>query len=110
MGIVILTITTITATMKASTTLVLALTIVRVAVVLGDDVFSYEGDNHQHSQDGDAGDSVQGEYSWTSPEGEEFHVKYVADDKGYRAYSDAIPKDHDGVAANGEQANLDGER
>merc|ERR1712142_948255 len=106
MGIVTLTITKTTIAIMKVAVVVLVLTVLCAAVVLGD-VFSYEGDDHQHSQDGDAGDSVHGEYSWTSPEGEEFHVKYVADEKGYRAYSDAIPEDHDGVAANGEQADLD---
>ena len=48
--------------------------------------------------------------SWTSPEGLELYVKYVADDKGYRVVeSNAVPVTADGVAANGFQGDLSGE-
>ncbi|XP_042872964.1 uncharacterized protein LOC122253741 [Penaeus japonicus] len=77
---------------------------VAVLVTARPDVLSFEGDEHQHQQEGDAGDHVEGSYSWTSPEGLEFYVKYVADEDGYRVMeSNAVPVNHDGMAADGNQ-------
>lgn len=46
---------------------------------------------------------------WTSPEGIEFYVKYVADEKGYRVVdSNAVPTFNQG-RADGFQGNLDGD-
>ncbi|XP_037780971.1 uncharacterized protein LOC119577432 [Penaeus monodon] len=68
------------------------------------EILDFEGEDHQHQQEGDAGDHVEGSYSWTSPEGEEFHVTYVADEDGYRVLeSNAVPVNHDGMAADGKQ-------
>ncbi|XP_050702006.1 larval cuticle protein 2-like [Eriocheir sinensis] len=48
--------------------------------------------------------SVTGTYSWTSPEGEKYFVRYVADDDGYRVIeSNAVPATLGGTAANGAQ-------
>ncbi|XP_069983787.1 uncharacterized protein [Penaeus vannamei] len=68
------------------------------------EILYFEGEDHQHQQEGDAGEHVEGSYSWTSPEGEEFHVQYVADEDGYRVLeSNAVPVNHDGMAADGNQ-------
>ncbi|XP_047481287.1 larval cuticle protein 2-like [Penaeus chinensis] len=74
------------------------------------DVLDFEGDDHEHEQEGEPGRAVEGEYRWTSPEGEEFFVKYVADEDGYRVVeSNAIPRTRDGVAADGNQGSFDDE-
>ncbi|KAK8383114.1 hypothetical protein O3P69_011557 [Scylla paramamosain] len=63
-----------------------------VAARPSNDIFDFEGDNAEHEQEGVAGKSVTGEYKWESPEGLEFEVKYIADDKGYRILeSNAVP-------------------
>nr|XP_027224424.1 cuticular protein 47Eg-like [Penaeus vannamei] len=85
---------------------VVALAVLAVAVLASarPDVLDFEGEDHQHQQEGDAGEHVEGSYSWTSPEGEEFHVQYVADEDGYRVLeSNAVPVNHDGMAADGNQ-------
>ncbi|XP_047481067.1 cuticular protein 47Eg-like [Penaeus chinensis] len=58
--------------------------------------------------DQDISDEVmQGTYSWTSPNGEKFFVKYIADDNGYRVVeSNAVPITN-GVAADGNQGSFD---
>merc|ERR1712002_769669 len=67
-------------------------------------IFDFEGEDASHEQDGSPGEEVQGSYSWTSPEGEEFYVRYVADEDGYRIVeSNAVPINHDGVSADGNQ-------
>ncbi|XP_069983791.1 uncharacterized protein [Penaeus vannamei] len=80
------------------------LLVVVVLAVAQPEILDFEGEDHQHHQEGDAGDHVEGSYSWTSPEGEEFHVQYVADEDGYRVLeSNAVPVNHDGMAADGNQ-------
>merc|ERR1712180_288385 len=57
--------------------------------------FSVEEDNaeQEHEQEGTPGSAVEGEYSWTAPNGEEFVVKYIADHMGYRIVeSNALPE------------------
>merc|ERR1711962_558149 len=57
--------------------------------------FSVEEDNveQEDEQEGTAGSAVEGEYSWTAPNGEEFVVKYIADHMGYRIVeSNALPE------------------
>ncbi|XP_071534561.1 uncharacterized protein [Panulirus ornatus] len=50
---------------------------------------------------------VTGTYSWTSPEGVEFFIKYVADDNGYRVVeSNAVPITANGVRADGAQGSF----
>lgn len=49
-------------------------------------------------------------HSWTSPEGDEFFVKYIADEYGYRVVeSNAVPRDANGLAADGNQGSFSGE-
>ncbi|XP_063589782.1 uncharacterized protein LOC134766786 [Penaeus indicus] len=89
--------------MMKSMTLLVVLAMA-VLVTARPDILDFEGEDHQHQQEGDAGEHVEGSYSWTSPEGEEFHVKYVADEDGYRVLeSNAVPVNHDGTAADGSQ-------
>ncbi|XP_071534555.1 cuticle protein CP575-like [Panulirus ornatus] len=89
--------------------LIIALGLVALAAAKPGDVFDFDGDDAEHEQDGSPGHSVTGEYKWESPEGDEFVVKYIADDKGYRVLeSNAVPSAN-GVAANGEQGDLEGD-
>ncbi|XP_071534584.1 uncharacterized protein [Panulirus ornatus] len=94
---------------------VIFVTLAMVALVAArpDTIMAFEGEDHQQEQEGDAGEKVEGSYSWTSPEGDEFSVKYVADEDGYRVVeSNAVPTNPDGVAADGNQgsfADYDGE-
>merc|ERR1711962_474970 len=74
------------------------------------DILNYsieEGDNeHEHEQEGTAGVAVEGEYSWTAPNGEELVVKYIADHLGYRVVeSNALPEAPEAVSA--EEAEED---
>ncbi|XP_071534848.1 cuticle protein CP575-like [Panulirus ornatus] len=89
--------------------LIIALGLVALAAAKPNEIFDFDGENAEHDQDGDPGQAVTGEYKWQSPEGNEFVVKYIADDKGYRVLeSNAVPST-DGVLANGEQADLEGD-
>merc|ERR1712055_370893 len=95
------TITYTHTTMKITMAILLGLVAVAVARPT---VFDFEGDDASHEQEGSPGEEVQGSYRWTSPEGDEFYVKYVADEDGYRIVeSNAVPVNHDGVAADGNQ-------
>jgi len=59
-------------------------------------------------QQGIPGQNIEGTYSWTSPEGAEFFVKWIADKNGYRVLdSNAIPIGLDGIAADGFQGAFD---
>jgi len=70
-------------------------------------VYRFQGDNAEHWLEGAPGISVTGFYSWMSPEGLEFYVKYKADENGYRILdSNAIPVNYHGVAADGNQVNV----
>merc|ERR1712121_188589 len=65
--------------------------------------------HHSHKQEGLTGTAVTGEYSWESPEGITFVVRYIADTQGFRVIeSNAVPTAH-GLRANGEQGDLDGD-
>ncbi|KAF2364147.1 Insect cuticle protein [Trinorchestia longiramus] len=92
-------------------TLLLALLVLGAVVIAqAGDVIDLELDDFDHNQDGAAGQSVTGQYSWTSPEGDNFVVQYVADEKGFRILnSNAVPVDSDGVRADGGQGDLDGD-
>ncbi|XP_042872988.1 uncharacterized protein LOC122253763 [Penaeus japonicus] len=86
--------------------------VVSLSLVLGrpQTVLDFEGDDHEHTQEGEAGRDVGGEYSWTSPEGENFKVVYVADEDGYRVVeSNAVPVNADGIAADGNQGSFTSE-
>ncbi|XP_064102158.1 cuticle protein 16.8-like [Macrobrachium nipponense] len=91
-------------------TLILAMACAACLVKGAPTVFDFEGDDHFHKQEGEPGNKVEGYYSWTSPEGEEFYVKYVADEDGYRVVdSNAVPVSHAGVKADGNQGSFGGE-
>ncbi|XP_076028420.1 larval cuticle protein 2-like [Oratosquilla oratoria] len=63
-------------------------------------------EDQDHEAEGDT-EEWEGVYSWTSPEGLEFYIKYVADEDGYRVVeSNAVPADGAGVRANGEQVSF----
>ena len=48
-------------------------------------------------------------FRWESPEGREFIVRYIADEKGFRVLeSNAVPVNADGLRADGAQGDLDG--
>merc|ERR1712121_352762 len=88
-------------TMKITMAILFGLVALAVAAPT---VFDFEGEDASHEQEGSPGEEVQGSYHWTSPEGEEFYVRYVADEDGYRVVeSNAVPVNHDGVAADGNQ-------
>ncbi|KAG7170531.1 larval cuticle protein 4-like [Homarus americanus] len=75
-----------------------------------DNVLDLDLDDLHHDQSIDDDATITGTYRWTSPEGEEFFVSYIADDKGYRVVeSNAVPVTADGVAANGAQGSLSSE-
>ncbi|XP_050702018.1 cuticle protein AM1199-like isoform X9 [Eriocheir sinensis] len=87
-----------------------ALVLSLAAVVACHPGFDFEGDDQSHDQTGEAGSNVEGSYRWTSPEGEEFFVRYVADELGYRVMeSNAVPHDADGTSADGNQGSFSGE-
>ena len=62
-------------------------------------------------QDMDIDDTtITGTYRWMSPEGTEYFVRYIADEKGYRVLeSNAVPVTADGTFANGAQGSLSSE-
>ncbi|XP_064104173.1 uncharacterized protein LOC135214002 [Macrobrachium nipponense] len=73
-----------------------------------DSVLDLDLDDIHHDQDIDDDQVITGTYSWTSPEGSEFFVRYVADEDGYRVLeSNAVPVSDDGVRANGQQGSFD---
>ncbi|XP_071534560.1 uncharacterized protein [Panulirus ornatus] len=60
-------------------------------------------------QDMDIADdtSITGSYTWTSPEGVEFFVNYIADDDGFRVLdTNAVPVSGAGVKADGTQGSF----
>merc|ERR1712189_132419 len=98
--------------------LVLVIALGLVAVAVATPILDFEVDtetrdgtdvDHAHEQEREAGHSVTGEYTWESPEGITFVVKYIADDKGYRVLeSNAVPGAH-GLRSDGNQGDLDGD-
>ncbi|XP_047481066.1 cuticular protein 47Eg-like [Penaeus chinensis] len=82
------------------------LALVAVAAARPGSVFDLDFDDF-HIDQGITNRVVQGSYSWTSPNGEKFFVKYIADDDGYRVVeSNAVPVIN-GVAADGNQGSFD---
>merc|ERR1712002_296830 len=65
--------------------------LIGAALARPQEVFSYEADTHAQSASGDAGNSVEGEYSYTAPNGDEIVVTYTAGEDGYVAKSSALP-------------------
>ncbi|KAF2364143.1 Insect cuticle protein [Trinorchestia longiramus] len=81
-----------TSKMKAQFVLLLV-AFAAVALARPADIIDFETDNMEHEQEGQAGRSVTGEYSWVAPNGEEFKVEYIADHLGYRVLeSNAQPE------------------
>ncbi|XP_068214629.1 cuticle protein CP575-like [Palaemon carinicauda] len=71
--------------------LLIALGLVALAAALpSDDIVDFELDDHEQEQEGQPGRAVQGEYSWTAPDGNEYYVKYEADRFGYRVVEDNV--------------------
>ncbi|XP_042859227.1 cuticle protein CP575-like [Penaeus japonicus] len=70
-----------------------ALGLVALAAARPSDIIDFEEDHMEHEQEGVPGTAVEGEYSWVAPDGNEYHVKYVADRFGYRIVDDnVVPK------------------
>merc|ERR1712002_837628 len=66
--------------------------LIGAALARPQEIFSYEADTHAQSASGDAGNSVEGSYSYTAPNGDEIVVTYTADaENGYVAKSSALP-------------------
>ncbi|KAK8720877.1 hypothetical protein OTU49_013034 [Cherax quadricarinatus] len=64
-------------------------------------------DDFHQEQNIDDDNTITGSYSWTSPEGVEYFVKYIADGDGYRVLeSNAVPVTADGVRADGTQGSF----
>ncbi|XP_042872949.1 cuticle protein CP575-like [Penaeus japonicus] len=70
--------------------LITLLGLVAVASAMPSDIIDFEQDHMEHEQEGVAGTAVEGEYSWVAPDGNEYHVKYVADRFGYRIVDDNV--------------------
>uniref|UniRef100_A0A336MTA3 CSON004863 protein n=1 Tax=Culicoides sonorensis TaxID=179676 RepID=A0A336MTA3_CULSO len=59
-----------------------------------DGTYSYSyatGNNIRADEAGTGGEFAEGSFSWTSPEGDQISVRYVADENGYRPESDSLP-------------------
>nr|XP_027213685.1 uncharacterized protein LOC113806719 [Penaeus vannamei] len=70
-----------------------------------ENVLDLDLDDLHHDQDVDD-QVVTGTYSWTSPEGDQYFVKYIADDDGFRILeSNAVPAVGD-VRADGNQGSF----
>ncbi|ROT64402.1 calcification-associated peptide-2 [Penaeus vannamei] len=67
-----------------------ALGLVALAAAMPSDIIDFEEDHMEHEQEGIPGTAVRGEYSWVAPDGNEYHVKYVADRFGYRIVDDNV--------------------
>ncbi|XP_071534577.1 uncharacterized protein [Panulirus ornatus] len=72
-----------------------------------DSILDLDLDDIHHNQAIDDDTTVTGTYSWTSPEGVEYFVKYVADASGFRVLdSNAVPTSAKGVRADGSQGSF----
>merc|ERR1712212_1129261 len=98
--------TSLTTNTNMKLTLLVLLGLAALAASRPDSVFDLDLDDMQHDQSVDDDDVVTGSYSWTSPEGIEFFVQYIADDKGFRIVdSNAVPAAN-GVRADGHQGSF----
>ncbi|KAK7067559.1 hypothetical protein SK128_021309, partial [Halocaridina rubra] len=85
--------------------IVLALT--ALVVARPDNVISLDLEDIHMDQDIADGSVITGSYTWTSPEGTQFTVNYVADEDGYRVLeSNAVPVSADGVRSDGQQGSF----
>ncbi|KAK4296215.1 hypothetical protein Pmani_031267 [Petrolisthes manimaculis] len=87
--------------------IVFVLGLVALVAARPDSVLNFEHDDFQHDQSIDDDNTITGSYFWTSPEGTEFFVKYIADDDGFRIIeSNAVPVSAGGVRADGTQGSF----
>nr|XP_027224420.1 cuticle protein 16.8-like [Penaeus vannamei] len=94
--------------MKTSLVLALLVVILGLAAARRNTVLQFEADDHSREVVGHPGVSVEGSYSWTSPDGMRYTVEYVADELGYRiTKSNAVPMTDGGVKADGNQGSFD---
>ncbi|XP_076028412.1 uncharacterized protein LOC143017507 [Oratosquilla oratoria] len=78
--------------MKFFTALLFVTSLVAFVACRPDGFLDISLEDIHHEAAGIAGQKVTGSYSWTSPDGTEFFVKYVADKFGYRVVeSNAVP-------------------
>ncbi|XP_050702002.1 larval cuticle protein 2-like [Eriocheir sinensis] len=83
------------------------LALAAVVAARPDKVMDIDLEDIHHDLDIADDTSVTGTYSWTSPEGESYFVKYVADEDGYRVVeSNVVPASVDGVRADGAQGSF----
>ncbi|XP_042872952.1 uncharacterized protein LOC122253732 [Penaeus japonicus] len=88
--------------------LIVALSLVALTAARPSDIIDFEQDHMEHEQEGVAGTAVEGEYSWVAPDGNEYHVKYVADRFGYRVVDDnVLPKFNDAKPTGEEEEDDD---
>nr|AAV28478.1 calcified cuticle protein CP8.5 [Callinectes sapidus] len=91
-------------------TAILLLALAAVAFARPDSIFDFSDEDMHLDMDIDDDNTYTGSYSWTSPEGEKFFVKYIADKRGYRIVeSNAIPITANGVPADGTQGAFSSE-
>ncbi|KAL7639739.1 UNVERIFIED_CONTAM: hypothetical protein RMT77_009149 [Armadillidium vulgare] len=71
-------------------------------------ILDVSAENHQIQQDlNENKDSYVGYYSWTSPEGHKYFVRYVADKLGFRIIdSNVVPVSNAGVKVDGNQGSF----
>uniref|UniRef100_A0A0P4VW62 Uncharacterized protein n=1 Tax=Scylla olivacea TaxID=85551 RepID=A0A0P4VW62_SCYOL len=75
-----------------------------------DSVFDLDLDDIHQDMDISDGATITGTYRWRSPEGDEYFVRYIADEDGYRVLeSNAVPVTADGTPANGAQGSFSSE-
>merc|ERR1712142_822511 len=103
-----------TKTPHLNTTNMKTLCLVLLAAARPSDIIDFEVDKdnqeQEHEQEGVAGKAVEGEYSWTAPNGEEFIVKYIADHLGFRIVdSNALPEAPEADLAQPRAAEVDDE-
>ncbi|XP_042872958.1 cuticle protein CP575-like [Penaeus japonicus] len=87
--------------------LIVALALVALTAARPSDVIDIEQDHMEHEQEGDPGRAVEGEYSWVAPDGNEYHVKYVADQFGYRVVDDNVVPEFNDAKPTGEEEEAD---
>ncbi|XP_037780970.1 cuticle protein 16.8-like [Penaeus monodon] len=94
--------------MKTSLVLALLVASLGLAIARRNTVLEFEADDHSREVVGHPGVSVEGSYSWTSPDGMKYTVEYIADALGYRiTSSNAVPMTQGGVKADGNQGSFD---
>ncbi|XP_063883621.1 uncharacterized protein LOC135112761 [Scylla paramamosain] len=75
-----------------------------------ENVFDLDLDDIHQDMDISDDTTITGTYRWRSPEGDEYFVRYIADEDGYRVLeSNAVPVTADGTPANGAQGAFSSE-